>query len=132
MRLAAHSSVQCLVMACCRYLQCGFGGGKPLNDKRLRFETQAGCRVSLLCTRHPTISDVARLASVSTAMVSRTLNDPGQVKPDTRERVLLAISELGYSPNLQARDLALGRSSLSSRNRQESTSYGTPELDSHW
>ncbi len=87
----------------------------------LRFETQAGCRVSLLCTRHPTIRDVARLASVSIATVSRTLNDPGQVKPDTRERVLLAISELGYSPNLQARDLALGRSSLSSRNRQEST-----------
>ena len=61
------------------------------------------------------------------ATVSRTLNDPGQAKPDTLETVLLAISELRKSSELQPGDLALGRSSLSSRNVQNRRPTALPK-----
>jgi DNA-binding LacI/PurR family transcriptional regulator len=53
---------------------------------------------------------VARRARVSTATVSRVLNHTGLVKGTTRARVLKAIEELRYSPNLHARSLAGGKS----------------------
>jgi DNA-binding LacI/PurR family transcriptional regulator len=53
---------------------------------------------------------VARRARVSTAPVSRVLNDTGSVKPSTRARVLKAIAALNYSPNPHARSLAGGTS----------------------
>jgi DNA-binding LacI/PurR family transcriptional regulator len=53
---------------------------------------------------------VARRARVSTATVSRVLNNSGLVKNTTRARVLRAVDELKYSPNLHARSLAGGRS----------------------
>jgi LacI family transcriptional regulator len=57
-------------------------------------------------TTVPTLADVARLAQVSTATVSRCLNTPDQVVAKTRERVLQAIETLGYTPNFGARALA--------------------------
>jgi DNA-binding LacI/PurR family transcriptional regulator len=53
---------------------------------------------------------VARRARVSTATVSRVLNDTGPVKSSTRARVLKAIEAVKYSPNLHARSLAGGQS----------------------
>ena len=53
---------------------------------------------------------VARRARVSTATVSRVLNNTGLVKSSTRARVLKAIEALKYSPNLHARSLAGGQS----------------------
>ena len=53
----------------------------------------------------PTISDVAKLANVSTATVSRVLSHSGNVKKETAERVLEAIQKLNYQPNLLARQL---------------------------
>ena len=53
-----------------------------------------------------TISDVARRARVTTATVSNVLTQRVPVSEKTRERVLLAIEELGYRPNLVARGLA--------------------------
>jgi LacI family transcriptional regulator, repressor for deo operon, udp, cdd, tsx, nupC, and nupG len=52
-----------------------------------------------------TIHDIARHAGVSVATVSRTLHDPGAVRPAKREKVLLAVSELNYTPNAIARQL---------------------------
>src|SRR5699024_896591 len=49
---------------------------------------------------------------VSYQTVSRVLNAPDIVRPDTRERVLEAISELGYTRNRAARALKTARSSL--------------------
>ncbi len=57
-----------------------------------------------------TLEEVARRARVSTATVSRVLNDTGPVKPATRARVLKVIEAVNYSPNLHARSLAGGRS----------------------
>ncbi len=55
------------------------------------------------------LEEVARKAKVSTATVSRVLNEVGQVKTSTRARVLKAAEELKYHPNLHARNLAGGK-----------------------
>lgn len=52
-----------------------------------------------------TISDVAAMAGVSTATVSRALNGKSTVDPDLVARVLAAAKELGYQPNGPARNL---------------------------
>jgi LacI family transcriptional regulator len=52
-----------------------------------------------------TIKDVARLAGVSPATVSRVLNRPELVSPDARERVRAAMEQLNYRPNLVAKGL---------------------------
>ena len=57
----------------------------------------------------PTLEDVARLSGVSTATVSRCLNTPSRVNEATRERVMRAVGDLGYSPNFGARALAAKR-----------------------
>lgn len=57
----------------------------------------------------PTLHDVSAKAGVSTATVSRTLNFPDQVTEPTRERVMVAVKELGYSPNFGARAMASRR-----------------------
>lgn len=51
------------------------------------------------------ITDVARLAGVSTATVSRVLAEPDRVAPKTRARVQEAVARLGYVPNPAARTL---------------------------
>ncbi len=56
--------------------------------------------------------DVARLAGVSTATVSRALNFPDQVEAKTRERVRAAIEKLGYLPHGAARALRSQRSRM--------------------
>jgi LacI family transcriptional regulator len=53
----------------------------------------------------PTIYDVARLAGVSTATVSRALNGTGQIAPATRATIDAAVEQLGYHPNTVARSL---------------------------
>lgn len=58
----------------------------------------------------PTLLDVARRARVSTATVSRVLNLPALVTESTREQVLEAIEELGYTPHFGGRAMASNRS----------------------
>jgi LacI family transcriptional regulator len=53
-----------------------------------------------------TIDEVAVLASVSPMTVSRVVNGQGKVRDSTRERVMRAVKELGYTPNLAASSLA--------------------------
>lgn len=52
------------------------------------------------------IQKIARLAGVSVATVSRVLNNSDTVKAKNRERVLQAIKESNYQPNLLARQTA--------------------------
>lgn len=56
------------------------------------------------------LEDVAKRARVSIATVSRVLNKAGPVKNATRARVLKAVQDLKYHPNLHARTLAGGKS----------------------
>jgi LacI family transcriptional regulator len=56
------------------------------------------------------LEQVALRARVSTATVSRVLNNTSVVKTSTRARVMKAIAELKYHPNLHARSLAGGKS----------------------
>jgi len=58
----------------------------------------------------PTLDDVATLAGVSSATVSRYLNSPGVVAKATAERIAKAIKDIGYIPNLLAGGLASSRS----------------------
>jgi LacI family transcriptional regulator len=59
-----------------------------------------------------TIRDVARLAGVSIATVSRVINGRPDVSADTREAVLRVIREHGFSSNRSARALSAGRTGL--------------------
>jgi DNA-binding LacI/PurR family transcriptional regulator len=58
-----------------------------------------------------TLSEVAKRAHVTAATVSNVLRNREKVRPETADRVLKAIADLGYRPNLNARALAEGRSS---------------------
>ncbi len=57
----------------------------------------------------PNIREVARVAGVSFATVSRVLNHPEKVSPATRDRIGRVIKELDFSPNVLARGLNLKR-----------------------
>ena len=56
-----------------------------------------------------TILDVAARAGVHAATVSRTINVPEKVAPETRRRVEAAVRDLGFVPNRAARGLITGR-----------------------
>ncbi len=54
-----------------------------------------------------TIKDIAALANVSIGTVDRVLHNRGEVNQETHERVMAFVEELGYTPNLLAKSLAL-------------------------
>ncbi|ADU13720.1 LacI family DNA-binding transcriptional regulator [Asticcacaulis excentricus] len=58
-----------------------------------------------------TIYDVSRMAGVSAKTVSRVLNEPDRVRPETRAQVQAAMKALEYTPNASARQLRLGGAS---------------------
>ena len=59
-----------------------------------------------------TLHDVARIAGVSIKTVSNVVNDYPHVSAATRDRVLAAIAELDYRPNLSARGLRSGKTGV--------------------
>jgi LacI family transcriptional regulator len=59
--------------------------------------------------RHATIFDVARVAGVSKSTVSNVIRGVRGVAPETRRRVLGAVAQLDYRPNVLARHLVLQR-----------------------
>ncbi len=67
------------------------------------------------------IKDIARLANVSTATVSRVINNSSAVKQETKNKVLKIIKSEGYKPNIVAQNLA----------KQETNIIGVviPDLD---
>src|SRR5690606_36276907 len=75
-------------------------------------------------TRPAVLGDVAALAGVSAMTVSRVLNDPERVRAETRARVLAAVRELDYRPNLAARQLVTGRSGVLGVVSIDTTLYG--------
>lgn len=75
-----------------------------------------------------TIRDIANYAKVSVSTVSRVLNEKPDVKPETQERILNVIEELGYSPNTVARGLVLKRSQVIGFVVPDITNPSFPEL----
>lgn len=63
-------------------------------------------------SKHSTVYDVASLAGVSIATVSRYFRDPEAVRPATREMVSAAVRSLGYVPSASARGLAANRTGV--------------------
>ena len=59
-----------------------------------------------------TMDDVAKLAGVSPATVSRVLTKSPYISEQTAKRVLVAVEELHYHRNIHARRLAIGKSDL--------------------
>jgi len=74
------------------------------------------------------IRDVARRAKVSTATVSRTVNQVATVDAQLAKRVWRAIEELGYYPNRQARALVSGKSRVFGLIVSEITNSFFPEI----
>jgi LacI family gluconate utilization system Gnt-I transcriptional repressor len=74
--------------------------------------TQAPARSSRRSSGSITLVDVARLAGVSAITVSRALNTPDRVSPETLAQVRDAVARTGYVPNLLAGGLASNRSRL--------------------
>ncbi len=60
--------------------------------------------------RRVTIKDIAAMARVSIGTVDRVLHNRGEVNQATHERVMSFVDELGYTPNLLAKSLALKKS----------------------
>ncbi len=60
----------------------------------------------------PTIKQVAQLAGVSIATVSRCLNEPDRAGQKTLAKVRAAVAELGYTPNLLAQNFRRGRTNI--------------------
>jgi LacI family transcriptional regulator len=56
-----------------------------------------------------TIKDIAAMAKVSIGTVDRVLHNRGEVNRETHDRVMSFVKELGYTPNLLAKSLALNK-----------------------
>jgi DNA-binding LacI/PurR family transcriptional regulator len=78
------------------------------------------------------IKEVAKLAKVSTATVSRTINGSSKVSARTAERVQKAIKELNFYPNTHARTLVSGRSRIIGLIISDITNPFFPELVKHF
>jgi DNA-binding LacI/PurR family transcriptional regulator len=74
------------------------------------------------------IREVAKRAKVSTATVSRTINNSQKVDPGTAARVQKAIQELNFYPNTHARTLVSGRSRMMGLIISDITNPFFPEL----
>ncbi|MFD1319394.1 LacI family DNA-binding transcriptional regulator [Loigolactobacillus zhaoyuanensis] len=56
-----------------------------------------------------TLKDVAKMANVDVSTASRALNNKSYVHPETKKRILEAVEQLGYMPNLVAKSLRRGK-----------------------
>ncbi len=73
-----------------------------------------------------TIHDIAKAAGVSTGTVSRALNDRAGVNPETRNSILALVAQLGYRPDVGARQLARGTRSVVGITRFSDNSLRNP------
>lgn len=75
-----------------------------------------------------TMKDVAELAGVSTATVSHVINGTKKLSPETTERVMQAISQINYSPNVIAKSLRSQHSSIIGVMVEDSRGLPVPDI----
>ncbi len=80
-----------------------------MNDTAASKSTRARGSKRSAAQNHPRLADVAEAAQVSTATVSRVMNNPEVVSEEIRKRVHHAIRELKWVPNASAKALATNR-----------------------
>ena len=85
-------------------------------------------RASFQTARMATLEDVAGMCGVSYQTVSRVVNNSPAVADKTRSKVLRAIDQLGYRPNLTARRLATRRASVIGMVGSNITYYGPAQV----
>ncbi len=74
--------------------------------------------------RLPTVKDVARLAGVSVATVSRVVNGADSVSGERRAKVLTAVSQLQYRPNVYAAELGRANRNIPKQRTIDAASAG--------
>jgi LacI family transcriptional regulator len=84
--------------------------------------------VTVESAKQATLVDVAQKSGVSYQTVSRVINSHPSVAPKTRERVLVAIKELNYKPNVAARSLVTRRSRTVGIISYGTTFYGPGQM----
>ncbi len=77
------------------------------DDPALEYQAPGAASAGGHGDQAPTIYDVARVAGVSIASVSRVLNGQQNPRQETRDRVLRAVAELGFAPDGAARALSV-------------------------
>ena len=75
-----------------------------------------------------TMKDVAEIAGVSTATVSHVINGTKKLSPETTERVMQAIAQINYSPNVIAKSLRSQRSSIIGVMVEDSRGLPVPDI----
>lgn len=95
----------CSMAGCGNYLKMRRRGGRDLEDGEVIADGTGS-------SRHPTLIDVAGRAGVSIKTVSNVVTGAGAVTAPTKARVEAAIDALGYRPNLAARALRTGSTTL--------------------
>ena len=78
---------------------------EEISSTRVRWDTSSNNALERQSGRQSTVKDIAKLAGVSTATVSRVVNGSGTVSRKTRTKVLTAISRVQYRPNAHAAEL---------------------------
>lgn len=87
------------------------GGGRPRYFREASIKQPKGAAAGAQ-VGPGSVRQIAKQAGVSTATVSRALNNPEAVAPPTRQRVLDITARLGYRPNSLGKNLVTGRSHL--------------------
>src|ERR1022692_1412394 len=130
--LQAFSPILCGSAPKVKGLSYYFSADACLKDGRrgIRYHLEAVKRVPGIGPRRPVmkIQEVARRARVSTATISRTINNPSLVDPKTAKRVWKVIEKLRYYPDTQARAPVSGRSRILGLIVSDITNPFFPEL----
>lgn len=92
--------------------RCGSDKGGDMSKSEEETETNGSGRRSRSGTGKVTLGDVAKLAGVSTATVSRTFNEPEKVAEAIRDKVRNAAAELNWIANAAGRALASSRTRI--------------------
>ena len=75
-----------------------------------------------------TIKEIAKLANVSTATVSYTLNDPSKISEETRNKVLQVINRVNYKPNSIAKSLKVKKTNTIGIITEDIATFIAPEI----